>query len=335
MLVLTLWLIAGIAALAGVIAAWSLMQVQQAADMREEVDDLQALVGSRDTLIYMVLTNGVTRGGIPVSRESPEMFAMRRLDPMAGMGRPPSGNEMQVDGAWYEGLDEVVLQVQDEAGLISLNMPSERMLNGLLTLLEVPSGQFSALRDHLLDYTDSDSLRRLNGAEAPEYLRMGLQPPPNRRLLVSRELERIPPWAELPADARHRLVELTRPRGSHAINLNSTPEALLPLFMGGCPDSCERFVALRQQSPFRSGPEVEARVGVRLAGDSMFDYRFAPSEFLRLTLQARHGSAWRVHVHLTPLADQRAPWSMVAAYPMTRLEIDEPIRSTGSPLFPE
>jgi hypothetical protein len=92
-------------------------------------------------------------------------------------------------------------------------------------------------------------------------------------------------------------------------------------------------MAQRRDRPFRSAVELQALLGVQLPGDDMVEYRFAPSDTLRLTVWGRTGAAMRIHVRLTPLADKRAPWTILAAYPVARPSLDDAPRPIDSALF--
>ncbi|MFN3842955.1 MAG: general secretion pathway protein GspK [Rehaibacterium terrae] len=332
-LALTLWLLAGIAVVVAVLAHWSLQQVREAAASKARLEARAAMIGTRDTLLYVLATTGKTRAGLPMQRPPDEALAARRLDDMGGLSVEPFGSELRLDGTVYAGLEGIAFAVQDESGLFSVSWPSDRRLDAFLMAHGIDPQQIPVLRDQLLDYIDRDDLTRLHGAEADDYRRAGLPPPANRRLLQPQELARVPAWRALPDEQLQRLIAQSTATYSGAFNLNTAPRELLPMFIHGCPETCDTLIALRERVPFRSGPELELRVGVRLPGDSAVDYRFAPSDDLRLTLWSETGAAWRIHVRLTPLANQRAPWIISSAYTVPRPAAHEPPRPTGSPLF--
>src|SRR5690606_21486564 len=111
------------------------------------------------------------------------------------------------------------------------------------------------------------------------------------------------------------------------------PPELLPTLLGGCPETCQLLLERRARQPFANSIEVQSLVGARLSGDYAVDYRYLPDESLRLTLWGRSGAALRMHVRLTPLADQRAPWAVLAAYPVPRPATDDPTRTPEGALF--
>lgn len=332
-LAVTLWLLAGIAVVVGLVSLWSLDEVRDAARDREAVEDQLAINGTRDTLVYLAATRATTLGGLPTRALAEDERATRLLEEFGALDRSPRGGELQLDGTVYRGLGETRFAVQDEAGLFSMTWPDPYNVDRLLASQQVPREQIPGLRDPLLDYVDADDLRLLQGAEAREYEEADLPPPANRRLLLPAELQRVLGWHAMPEAKREALVDIVTTVYAGAINLNTAPAALLPAFLSGCPQTCEAFKARRALQPFQSSDEVESLFGVRLPGDSMVDYRFAPSETLRMTVWGRTGAAMRIHVKLAPLTDQHAPWYVLAAYPVPRPALDAPAQPTDSALL--
>lgn len=332
-LAVTLWLLAGIAVVVGLMTWWALEEVRAAANERERTEAELAMFSTAQTVIYLAASRDMTLAGIPTAPLSDEERSMRLLEDLGALKRDPVGGEIAADGTVYRGLDGSYFTVQDEAGLFPMVLPSPIALDAFLVGQGVPREQVPQLRDALLDYMDADDFRRLNGAESREYRRAQLEPPPNRRLLLPVEIERVIGWSELPEDLRRRLPELITTYYSGAANLNTAPADLLPTWVNGCPETCGALVEQRSRQPFESSYQVQALVGPRLAGDEAVDYRYLPSEMLRITLWSGTGGALRMHVRLTPLADQHAPWAVLAAYPVPRPAADEPARTPDGALF--
>ena len=178
--------------------------------------------------------------------------------------------------------------------------------------------------------------QRMHGASYVvdvEYRRESLPGPPNRRLLLPDEAMRVFGWAALPDTVRATLDDATTTFYAGAVNLNTVPVDLLPVWVPGCPLSCAIVETRRAEQPFRNAREVEALLGVPLPGDDMVSYRFLSDDTLRFTLWSRSGLAWRMHVRFTPLADRDGPWSILAAYPISVPGTDATAQPTGSDLF--
>lgn len=332
-LAVTLWILAGIAIAVGLMTLWSLQQVEQARVGHERLEDELAANGTRDTLLYFASTRELTLAGLPVDVISDETRALRRLDEMGSLVREPIGGELRLDGTVYRGLRDTRFAIQDESGLFGIVMPQDLALDRFLVSQGADPEQVPRLRDALLDYIDSDELTRLNGAERREYESVQRPAPPNRRLLTPGEIGRVLGWDQLEPALLAELPERITPFYAGAVNLNTAPPALLPHWISGCPETCDRLVAARKEQPFRSGYDVQTRLGIALPGDAGVDYRFLADETLRLTWWGRAGAAWRMHVRLTPLADKRGPWSILAAYPVLRPPINESAEATGSVLL--
>ena len=317
-LAVTLWLLAGIAIVVGAMTLWSIDRVRDASTSRDGVVDRIAIASTRDTLIYIAATRDLTIAGLPLKPIDEAERAKLKLEEFGALRHDAVGGELLLDGTAYTGLGGTTFAIQDEAGLFSLTWPNPFQLDGFLTAQGVERDQVPRLRDALLDYIDADDLAHLNGAEARDYAAAKRMPPPNRRFLLPVEALRAFGWWKLPAETRARIPDITTTFESGAINLNTAPMALLPTWISGCPATCEALVARRARAPYRSSYELQTELGIRLPGDDLTDYRYMASESMRFTFWGRSGEAWRIHVRLTPLADRRAPWAVLAAYPVPR-----------------
>ena len=332
-LALVLWLLAAIAIVAGLLTLWALDQVADAQRDRAGVEQQLEMLGTRDTLLYLAATRDKTVAGLPVSAMDPEQRALRTIEEFGAFRRDPVGGELPLDGTPHAGLGGIHFALQDESGLVTLAWPDARYLDRLLAGWGIDEREAPRLRDALLDYIDHDDLRHLNGAEARDYEKQGRPPPPNRRLLAPVELDRVLGWAERSGMPQEAVTDFATTYYAGPLNLNTAPPGLLPLLIPGCPANCEILQERRRIAPLRSASEVETLLGIRLPGDPGVDYRFAPSDELRLTLWGDSGAAWRIHVRLTPMANGQAPWVFPAVYQVTRPESDDPPRTIDHALF--
>lgn len=334
-LVVTLWILAGIAVVVGLMTLWAYDEVHRATAEQESAADAIDAIGTRDTVLYIASTRGMTIAGLPLEGLSEGDRAVRSLDDMGALRRDPLGDELRVDGRVYAGLGSTSFAIQDEAGLFPLVYPPPAQLDAYLLARKVPPSDVPRLRDAFLDYVDLDPLNRVNGAERRDYERERRAGPANRRLLAPLELGRVLGWDKLPEATLDAMTEEVTPFYAGPVNLNAVPERLLPLWLTGCPDTCRLFTMRRSQQAFTSPADVMAKVGVRLAGDEAVDYRFAPSEQLRVSVWGRTGAGWQFVLGLTPLADAAAPWVVRAAYPVSRRPNDAPPEPIRSDLFTE
>lgn len=332
-LAVTLWILAGITIAVALMTLWAVSQVQDAQVARGQFEDEASLYETRDTLLYLIATREKTLAGQPTRALGEDELAYRRISEFGELSRDPVGGELRLDGSSYKGFGNARFKLQDEAGLFPMVWPDPVDLGRFLDLYGVRPERWSRLRDTLLDYIDPDDLTRVNGAEAREYEQERRRPPPNRRLLVPGELALVMGWDGLPPEKLAAAIDHLTPYYSGGINPNTMPEDLLPLRIPGCPEACRRLVEQRRLRPFTSTSDLQGRLAIQVPGDDALDYRYVADDTLRITLWRRTGAAWRMHVRLTPLADQQGPWSILAAYPIARPSSNEPVEQTGSTLF--
>ncbi|MGL6290158.1 MAG: general secretion pathway protein GspK [Silanimonas sp.] len=332
-LVVVLWLLAAIAIVASLVVWWSRQRVAEATVSVDALQDRIDTISTRDTLLFITATVPMTRGGLPVEPLAAADLARRRFDDFGGIDKTPRGGELRLDGTPYKGLGEIVVQVQDEAGLVSIASPDPFRTDALLQAAGIDRARRGRLSAALEDYVDEDDLRRLNGLEARDYERAGREPPTGRPLRAVGELFHVLGWDDLPASTRARIIDHATVGYVGALNLNTAPFELLDAMAIDCQARCRTRVALRDEVPFESGLRFELETGATLPGDRAVDFRVAPSDALRVTLVPRSGRAQRLHVRLTPLADRRSPWSIEAAYRVPRPLSDDVPRPIASPLF--
>ena len=75
---------------------------------------------------------------------------------------------------WRFAEGALLISIRDEAGKIDLNAAPPALLRGLFLAAGESHEVASALADAVLDFRDSNKLRRPNGAEDPDYLAAGL-----------------------------------------------------------------------------------------------------------------------------------------------------------------
>ena len=259
------------------------------------VDIAQALTdasSARARAIYDISTGRITRAGFVLAN---------------GKYLPVDGRDLALSA---EGLSKARVSIQDERGLLSLDNPDRPALSHLLLQEGVPQDSVDHLLDCLEDYTDTDSLRRLNGAEAPDYEALGLPPPRNDWLESPQELRQIIGWRDYP-DATDRLMPLLSSRRDGFYNANAAPRAVLMARFPRAPASqIDAFLARRTVRPF--GDAIEARSVSGLPFSTDLDL-FYPSDQYRLTVHSP-GIAVGVEytVRLTPGGAKR-PWEFLDA----------------------
>ncbi len=243
-------------------------------------------------------------------------FIATRPTGPAGFG-PPLAPTLRADGRVYALAEGGQVCVQDERGLLSLNAVDRVGLVAVLQTLGVAQRETDAFADVLEDYLDTDSLKRLNGAEASEYTAAGLPPPRNDFMLTVRELERMPRWRDAP-QVVSALELWAAPTRQAAVNPNTAPVALLGArWPWAAPAQLQLLHSLRDGTPFQNGAQASRATGLALDRD---DFVFYISAQMRVTVSAVGSPrALQYNVTLTP-GGRDAPWLISHMQAVPRVE---------------
>lgn len=287
MLVLTMWILVGIAIAAAYFADRVQNSLRLATQRQSGNDALVALSDTRAEMLFRLATT-----------------------PMTPYGLGPLPQAIRLDDRPYRD-GSVILRMQDARGLLSLNSATDEQLQRLLRTLGVPDDRQASLIDSLRDYIDEDSLQRLNGAEAETYRaagRAGL--PRNAPLTSPLELRQVWGWAEQSALwGKEGLLDLASVETRSIINPNTAPWQVLTALPSVTPDVARAIIARREVEPVNAA-WLDRMLGTQL--DTMMSpVSPLPAHAVRLTLRAP-GLPWglRYNVQLTPTGAE-APWNVV------------------------
>lgn len=205
------------------------------------------------------------------------------------------------------------LRVQDQRGLYPLNAVQREPFAALLRLSGAEANATDGYTDVLLDYQDTDNLKRLNGAESAAYATLGLPPPRNDWLLSARELSRMPQWRDHPelVAAIEPLVSTSR---AGLFNPNTAPRRLLQVMLPQArPEQLELFETKRAAAPLTLGDT--AGTGLLFNSDV---HLFHASDQYRLTVWAPGmPRALQYNLHLLP-GGVEAPWLIAEVHSVVR-----------------
>jgi general secretion pathway protein K len=185
------------------------------------------------------------------------------------------------------GNDLLVTAAHDEGGKIDLNFASDRLLHALFMGLDLEPGRADALVDAILDFRDTDNIKRPKGAEEAEYRATGRPGPKNSPFAAIEEvnqvlgfdaelLARLAPFITAhsgkdgidPVVAPRQLIEALRrgdqPAAPSDTNLDNT-------FAERSSDLPAHFVAASTRSIFSVRSEVVTGGGLRFALEAIVD----------------------------------------------------------------
>lgn len=285
-LVLTLWVLAMVAVAAGYFGERVARATQLAQQSRQNTRAIIDMAGTRAELLYRLGTTTMTE---------------------YGLGR---GNTViALDNRPYHGLGDTLAQLQDDRGLLNLNLADDGRLQRFLGLMGIPSEQRPRMIDTLHDYTDADNLTRLNGAEEADYLALNLPPPTNSNLVTPWEARRILGWRDVPQLWENgRLAELTTTSLSVGINPNTAPAEVLATLPGVTEEMAQAIIARRKLSPITSEGQIVGTAAAPLSQLFGMGVVAIPSDAIRIT-QSTRALPWAIqyNITLTP-GGKDAPW---------------------------
>lgn len=285
-LVLTLWVLVIVAMAAGYFAERVARSVELAQQSGQNTRAMIDMAGTRAEILYRLSTTTMTE---------------------YGLGR--GNTAIYLDNRPYQGEGNTLVRIQDTRGLLNLNLTDDGRLNRFLGLMGVEAEQRSHLIDTLRDYTDADSLHRLNGAEDGEYQAQNLPPPANRDLVTPWQAKRIIGWRTAPQLWQNdRLVNLATTSQSMGLNPNTAPAEVLATLPGVSEDIAQFILTQRKLLPFTYEGQITQITAVPLNLPIGVGIIVIPSDTLRIT-QSTQGRPWAIqyNIKLTP-NNKDAPW---------------------------
>lgn len=314
-LVLTLWVMVIVAIATGYFAERVARSVELAQQSRQNTRAIIDMASTRAEILYRLGTTSMTE---------------------YGLGR---GNTViALDNSPYHGLGNTLVRLQDNLGLLNLNMTDDGRLQRFLGLMGIPAEQRGHLIDTLRDFVDADKLHRLNGAEDGEYLALNLPPPANRNLITPCEARRIIGWRDFPQLWQNgRLAELTTTSSSTGINPNTAPAEVLATLPGVTGEIAQIIIARRKLSPITHEGQIIEITSVPLNQLFGMLINVIPGDAIRIT-QSTQGLPWAIQygITLTPNGKD-APWRTdyysrvnTSKYDETQI-LELPPRSTATP----
>jgi len=221
-----------------------------------------------------------------------------------------------LDDRAYLGPGDTAVRLQDNRGLLNLNIVNDDRLDRFLSLMGAPAARRAALIDALRDYIDDDDLKHLNGAETADYAAAGLPPPRNAKLVTPMEAKSIFGWADVPQLWQDNLLpRLATTSGSFSLNPNTASWQTLATMRGMTPEGAQAIIQARKIAPIVNAGQIEALTGIRIITDPyLADAIPFPSDSVRVTQQHKAaGWGWQYNVTLTPVSDT-APWRIDYSY---------------------
>ena len=255
-LVATLWVLAGLAALATYIDGMVATDVERTRLYRQSIQDELHRRGTEATLLYLLSTGRMTYRGLVLEEKQQFIRSFDDPDP------PPGDGELTMAGEVYAGLGRMRFALQDEWGLAPVNIPSSPALGAVLERAGIAPRDVERVLPRLGDYIDLDNQLALNGAEGFDYRQQGLPPPANWFLAGPMELKRVLGVGQLISPAQWReLSPLLSVRGIGTHNFNTMQPEVLGALLGLDRDGMLEVLAARDEEPITRPSQIAMLTG--------------------------------------------------------------------------
>ena len=277
----------------------------EAASARARVRFLQDALTAEANLTLLAVTEPIRSSAIAIG-------APRIVDLFSGAEGNASNLEqgfIQLDGRPYafDLSGKMIIQVQDQAGLINLASLSEEQHTRLMQAVGVEDAEIPRLRARYLDYVDPDNLRRVDGAEQRDYSDTS---PANRPLktpnewlsvLGARNSVDASKWRKLSPHlaADHTLLNA---------NLNTSTKEAMEILFGIDENQSEAAINARSKLMFNSFSDFAAATGARYIPDDEISYVFPSGRMIFTIKDTRSAWTYRGRVILTPGGLEQPFW---------------------------
>jgi hypothetical protein len=303
-LVTSIWVLAALVLFVSFIAIATEKVIADTQQVRLSVQSMLDRRATESTVLYLLATQPVTRGGLtvtPASLQDNELesngFEFAGGDPFE-----PTGKEIRLDAKAYAGIGDVLFSLRETSASISLRANranSREYLRHVLRSYGLSRDEITQLVDRLRDYVDRDSEPSINGMEAAGYKAAGYQRPTNRFLSSPTQLKNVPGWSDALGDNFEHFLDLVTIDAGNRPNFNTAhPEAMI--VYGLNTDAVQKVVGYREQGVFKTLADVNKVTGHLVPIDPL-EFTSVPGDFVRLILRDRSsGQAHWIGIKLTP-----------------------------------
>ena len=308
-LVATIWVLAAMVLFMGYVAYWSAQIQDSALRQAESVRWSFEQQSTLSTLVYLGATRRMSYAGLTLG-EVTSLTMEDEFNPFSADPFVTMGGELRLDGTTYQGLGGTRFSVQDTGPLVGLKVVnSSKRLESLLRHYEISGREVRRLIAAMIDYTDRDDTRTLDGYESRGYEANGELKPTNRFLVSPSQVSNVMGWDAALGD---RLPDFLAQVTIHAGNKNNfntlTPVGMQTLgYLEN--SSIERILDHRRDAVFKSLAEVNRVAEVVAPADSLL-FTSIPDPFLRVRIwrPSSRQEEW-IGIRFTPLSGF-APWEI-------------------------
>ncbi len=205
--------------------------------------------------------------------------------------------------------DNVVAKVQDERGLVNLNIVDNRLFNSVLNELNIEVQDRRVIVSSLKDWKDNDDTPRANGAEADFYSNIMTDGPRNKQLQLLGEFSLIRGGVLIDTEDLEKYFTIANQSG---FNITTAPELVIQAYLKDKTQVDSLLTA-------RKSINIDESSLFRLTGLESDEFiTFAVGNNLRVQLEAKDGSmtlkksfslGLNVGSHLNPIVVSNVKWN--------------------------
>jgi len=316
-LVLVLWVLLALTITVSALALWVSRSVELAVDQGNETRAQTDRFATRETLKFLLASRPSRASGLYLGPDPRQLARVWRNNPFGNARTAGSASDLSYGGGVHRGLGDALFSIQDEAGLVGVNLFNFADLEAVLGQLGVSMSNRSRLVGRLMEYKDYLP----NPARDAEYRALDLAPPPARNLLSELEALHILDWRDPDRDwAPQQLLNYVSALRGGSVNLNTAPEQVLRVLPEVGPSRAGLILDLRRAGGLASIRETGRALGRDL---DPLGYRLLPSDALRLVLGDGYSDrALRYTVRLTGSINAIGPWRVELVHPVSGVEFD-------------
>jgi hypothetical protein len=261
-LVSVLWILVIMVMAASAFSIWVDRVREQASLRQQHAETYRRSTDALTKVVYTYLTGHKTSDGVswPGSGGAKTVAKFDSLDDfMAGAAAKVVASEagfMRLDGSVLDIGDGIRIMVQDRGGLIGLSFLADKTI--FASLAAQAKNQITAerLEDTLLDYQDSDGIRRGQGAEEHDYKRTLMPPPMNGYVRSPLQLRSIIDWdVALKNRDDAWILRVFRNEGNAVVNANTAYAGALRLILNN-EQNIQTIIAAREQQPYSRSSDL-------------------------------------------------------------------------------
>jgi len=282
----------------------------EARSARDRLRFTQSALSMEAQIAYLAATNPLDSQGLVLggARNRDEFDTTVTIEPTTGQ-EPVATGVIRLDARPYR-IDQpypLSVSIQDQGGLINLATLDEPAQRRLLRAMGVDENSISGLIAGFRDYVDTDSLRRIDGAEAPQYQDTG---PANRPLRRPEEWLSVlnARTAVAPASWRRVRSDIAYDATFATLNVNTMTSNAMQVLFDLSPRQAEAAIQARERSAFLTITDLETVTGRSGLGDSETLYTFPSGRLIYTIRDGRSPWTYRGRITLTPTGLEQPIW---------------------------